>query len=259
MIDMHSHILENVDDGPETTEETFQLFEQAIAEGITTIISTSHALHPRYHVPCHVVNEQIAQFQQEIDRRNMPLTLYPGHEVRLAGNIVELYENGQLQTLAQSNYMLLELPSGTIPTYTSSIIYNLLTAGVTPIIAHPELNATFAKNPATLEQLIREGALAQITAGSLAGKFGKSIQQLSLQLVRSNLVHTYGSDVHNVKSRPFLFEKGLRFLEKEKLWDAVDVFLENNARIINNQPLIVYEPEDHFTKRSWKLFRAMKK
>lgn len=255
MIDMHSHILVNVDDGPETTEETFQLFEQAIAEGITTIISTSHALHPLYHVPCHVVNEQIAQYQQEIDSRNMPLTLYPGHEVRLAGNIVELYETGQLHTLARSNYMLLELPSGFVPTYSSAIIYNLLTVGITPIIAHPERNAAIAKNPNILKQLILEGALAQMTAGSLAGKFGKSIQQLSLQLVQSNLVHTYGSDVHNVKSRPFLFEKGLRFLEKEKQLEAVDVFLENNTRIINNQPFIVYEPEDHFTKKRWKIFR----
>jgi len=255
MIDMHSHILVNVDDGPETMEETFQLFEQAIAEGITTIISTSHALHPLYHVPCHVVNEQLNQYQQEIDSRNMPLTLYPGHEVRLAGNIVELYETGQLHTLAQSNYMLLELPSGFVPTYSSAIIYNLLTVGITPIIAHPERNAAIAKNPNILKQLILEGALAQMTAGSLAGKFGKSIQQLSLQLVQSNLVHTYGSDVHNVKSRPFLFEKGLRFLEKEKQLEAVDVFLENNARIINNQPFIVYEPEDYFTKKRWKIFR----
>ncbi|MFJ7404942.1 MULTISPECIES: tyrosine-protein phosphatase [unclassified Lysinibacillus] len=251
---MHSHILVNVDDGPETIEETFRLFEQAIMEGITAIIATSHALHPKHNVHVHAVHEQIAQLQQEIDRRNMPLTLYPGHEVRLAGNILELYKKDQLLTLAHSNYLLLELPSGFIPTYTRTIIYNLLTAGITPIIAHPERNKAIAENPSRLENLIREGALAQITAGSLAGLFGKTIQQLSLKLVRSNLVHTYGSDVHNLKTRPFLFEKGLRFLEKQKELNAVDDFLENNTRIINNQPFIVYEPENNFTKRRWKLF-----
>ena len=254
MIDMHSHILVNVDDGPQTIEETFHLFEQAIAQGITAIISTSHALHPLYNVPVHVVNEQLAQLQQEIDRRNMPLTLYSGHEVRLAGDILALYEKGQLHTLANSHYMLLELPSGFIPAYTRTIIYNLLTAGITPIIAHPERNAVIAKNPNRLEQLIRDGALAQITSGSLAGMFGKSIQQLSLKLVRSNLIHTYGSDVHNRKTRPFLFEKGLRFLEKQKESDAVDILLENNARIISNQPFIINEPADYFTKRWWQLF-----
>ena len=251
---MHSHILVNADDGPETVEETFQLFEQAVREGITAIISTSHALHPQYNVHTQVIHEQIAQLQQEIDNRNMPLTLYPGQEVRLAGNILELYQKDQLLTLAHSNYLLLELPSSFIPPYTQTIIYNLLTAGITPIIAHPERNKVIAANPSHLEKLIRDGALAQITAGSLAGLFGKDIQQLSLKLVRSNLVHTYGSDVHNLQARPFLFEKGLSFLEKQKELHAIDAFLENNKRIINNQPFIIYEPENNFTKKRWKLF-----
>lgn len=251
---MHSHILFNVDDGPETVEETFRLFEKAVAEGISTIVSTSHALHPLYNVPFNVVNEQIAQLQMEIDRRNMPLKLYSGQEVRLAGNILELYEKKQLHTLAHSDYLLLELPSNYIPKYTRDLIYALLTAGITPIIAHPERNRVIAENPSNLEQIIRDGALAQITAGSLAGLFGKAVQKRSMKFVRSNLIHTYGSDVHNLNTRPFLFEKGLRFLEKQKELDVVDFLLANNERIIKNMPLIVYEPEDTFTKKWWKFF-----
>ncbi len=254
MIDMHSHILVNVDDGPKSLEETMCLFEQAVAEGITTIISTSHAFHPSYHVQFETVNAQITQLQKEINERNLSLTLYPGHEVRLSGNILELYEKKQLHTLAHSNYLLLELPSSIVPKYTREIIRALLAIGITPIIAHPERNRAIAENPSYLEQLIRDGALAQITAGSLAGFFGKSIQQLSIRLVRSNLVHTYGSDVHNLQTRPFLFEKGLRYLEKQRELNAVDCFLENNARILENVPLIIYEPEETFTKKWWKFF-----
>lgn len=184
MIDIHSHILFDVDDGPKTIEETLCLFEQAVLEGITTIVSTSHALHPLYNVPFNVVNEQIKQLQMAIDQRNMPLKLYTGQEVRLAGNILELYEKKQLHTLAHSNYLLLELPpSNHIPKYTKDIIYSLLTAGITPIIAHPERNRVITENPSHLEQIIREGALAQITAGSLAGLFGKAIQKLSIKFV----------------------------------------------------------------------------
>jgi len=254
VIDMHSHILFDVDDGPKTIEETLCLLEQAVLEGISTIVSTSHALHPLYNVPFDVVNEQIVQLQMAIDQSNMPLKLYTGQEVRLAGNILELYEKKQLHTLANSNYLLLELPSNHIPKYTKDIIYSLLTAGITPIIAHPERNRVISENPSHLEQIIREGALAQITSGSLAGLFGKTVQKLSLNLVRSNLVHTYGSDVHNLNTRPFLFEKGLRFLEKQKGLDMVEFLLENNERIINNLPLIVYEPDDTFTKKWWKFF-----
>ncbi|QDQ01813.1 capsular biosynthesis protein [Lysinibacillus fusiformis] len=254
MIDMHSHILFNVDDGPEKLEESLSIFDQAVAQGITGMISTSHVLHPLYNVHFEIVNEQIKQLQHEIESRNLPLKLYPGHEVRLSGQILELCEKKQLHTLAHSNYLLLELPSHFIPKYTKEIIYGLLTAGITPIIAHPERNRVIAENPGHLTQLIREGALAQITAGSLAGMFGKTVQKLSIRLVRSNLVHTYGSDVHNLKTRPLLFENGLRFLEKQKELEAVDCFLENNKRIINHQPLLSYEPEDTFTKKWWKFF-----
>lgn len=90
MIDIHSHILYSVDDGPSQLEETIQMFEQAIREGITEIISTSHAHHPYYNASAAAVTEQIASLQQAIKERQLPLTLHRGHEVRLKENLVEL-------------------------------------------------------------------------------------------------------------------------------------------------------------------------
>ncbi|MEG0576855.1 MAG: CpsB/CapC family capsule biosynthesis tyrosine phosphatase [Bacilli bacterium] len=90
-----------------------------------------------------------------------------------------------------------------------------------------------------MEYLIFQGAFAQITSGSLTGHFGQTIQKLSLDLVRVNLVHTYGSDVHNLRTRPFPFDEGLCYLEKKKELDAVDILLGNNARIIHNEPLLI--------------------
>lgn len=72
--------------------------------------------------------------------------------------------------------------------------------------------------------------------------------------MKANLVHTYGSDVHNLTTRPFLFNEGLSFLEKKKQLDAVELFLENNARIIENKDFILYEPEEVQFKKSWLIF-----
>src|SRR5690606_27765534 len=126
---------------------------------------------------------------------------------------------------------------------------------ITPIIAHPERNKGIAEKPERLERLIREGAVAQITASSIAGHFGKSVQKLSTQLVKANLVHTYGSDAHNLSTRPFLFEQGLAFLEKQKLLDSVDLLLENNIRIVENEPLTIYEPDEVKTKKWWNIIK----
>lgn len=255
MIDIHSHILWGVDDGPKSKEETLQILEQAALEGIKEIISTSHSNHPQFHVNYDTVNNQLHSLQYELIEQNIPLTLHSGHEVRLSDKIIPQYKAKQLHTLANSNYLLVELPSHTVPYYTKNIIRGLLTEGVIPIIAHPERNKAIAEQPALLEGLIREGALAQITAGSLAGHFGRGIQKLSLDLIKANLVHTYGSDVHNVSSRPLHFIKGLCYLEKRKELDAVDLLLENNSRIIKNKTIILHEPEKIDRARWWQLIR----
>lgn len=254
MIDMHCHILWGQDDGPHTVEQTMKLMEQAEKEGITAMISTSHCQHPLYDVNFSTVIEQINKLQNELIQSNIPLTLYTGHEVRLSENIPPLIQTNQIHTLANSNYVLIELPTTTVPMYTKHIIHELLLAGFTPIIAHPERNKAIAQQPNRLVQLINEGALCQITAGSLTGHFGRAIQKLSLNLVRANLVHVYGSDVHNLTTRPFYFEAGLRYLEKKKQLDAVDIFLENNERILQNKPFIVKEPEEIEAVKWWEIY-----
>lgn len=251
MIDMHSHILWGVDDGPITMAETMKLLEQAAKEGITHIISTSHSKHPLYDVDSQVVTNQIILLQNELLNNNIPLTLHTGHEVRLSEKIIPLYQSQQIHTLANSQYLLLELPSNTVPAYTKNIIHALLMEGIIPIIAHPERNKAIAEKPDRLAELIRQGALSQITAGSLAGHFGRAVQKLSLDLVRANLVHAYGSDVHNLTTRPFLFDEGLCYLEKKKQLDTVDIFLENNARIIQNKPFFIQEPNEIRSSKWW--------
>lgn len=243
MIDMHTHLLFGVDDGPETIEETLALVKKAESEGITEMISTSHACNPHYHVPSGEVVSQLSLLEDVMKEAGLNVQLFPGQEIRLTEDLIERFDNNELLTLANSRYLLLELPSQTIPAYTVSIIQALLEREIIPIIAHPERNRAIAEKPERLERLVRHGATAQITSGSLAGHLGKNIQKLSLQLIEANLVHTYGSDVHNLKTRPFHFGKGLDVLERKKLYDIADLLLANNERILRNEPFFLLEPE----------------
>lgn len=254
MIDIHSHILFGVDDGPEDLYETLTMLQRAVDEGITEIIATSHSFHPQYNVSAKQIFEQVKTIQEQIEINSIPLKIHAGQEVRLVENIVTLTETKEALTLANSNYILLELPTSTVPRFTKDIVIKLQSNGIIPIIAHPERNKAIAERPYKLEELVREGAMAQITAGSLAGHFGKNIQKLSLDLVKANLVHTYGSDVHNLTTRPYLFDAGLIYLEKKKQLDAVDMLLENNARILENKNFILYEPQEVSAKKWWSIF-----
>ena len=251
MIDMHSHLLFGVDDGPVTIEDTLRIVEMAATEGITDMIATPHAFNPHYHVSRDEIESQIGLLEDTLLAAKVPVTLHAGQEVRLCNDLLEKLAAKEVLTLANSRYLLLELPSQAVPAYTVNMIQSLLGEGYIPIIAHPERNRAIAEKPERLERLVRHGALSQITAGSVAGHFGKNIQKLSLQLLEANLVHTYGSDVHNMKTRPLLFNKGLDYMEKKKLHDIADILLDNNERILQNKPLFLLEPTVPTVKRWW--------
>ena len=251
MIDLHSHLLWKADDGPHTVEEALTIATNATREGITEMIVTPHYAHPRHHVKKEKVKAQVHVLQCELGKAGLPLILHLGHEVRMTGEVLSLYRDERFYTLANSRYFLLELPSHTVPYYTIPLIRELIAEGIIPIIAHPERNKAIVEKPFLLEQLVVEGAAAQLTAGSLTGHFGRTVQKASMKLMKANLIHTYGSDVHNLTSRPLLFQQGLHYLEKKRELDAVDLLLENNARVVGNKPLIRGEPCLNRTRKWW--------
>ena len=234
MVDTHSHILWNVDDGPKTKEQSLEIIKQMVASGVTEAIITPHYLHPKFSVCIDQINDRIEELQSEIVKNQIELKIHTGHEVRLHERLLLDINEQQIYTLANSNYLLLELPTHSIPHYTYPLIQLLIAQQITPIIAHPERNSIFYKNPEKLEEIINYGAFAQVTAGSLCGSFGRTIQKFAFKLVKENLVHTYGSDVHNMTTRKFQFLEGLHYLEKQKLTNAAEILLINNKRILEN-------------------------
>ena len=253
-MDIHCHLLFGVDDGPKTIEETMEIVENASKEGISDMIATSHAFHPHYHVAKRKIEEQIAVLTKAVNESEYPINLHTGQEIRIHEHIVERINDGTLMTLARSKYLLLELPFHSIPAYTVNVIQSLLEKEIIPIIAHPERNHAIAHRPEILERLVRQGALAQVTAGSLSGYFGKHTQKVALQLTEANLIHAYGSDVHGIDIRPLQFKEGLQYLEKKKFHNIVDIWLANNERILKDEMLVVLEPETPVLRRWWSSF-----
>ncbi|WKA57823.1 capsular biosynthesis protein [Planococcus shenhongbingii] len=254
MIDTHSHILAGIDDGAETMEETKQLLDKALEEGLTGIIATPHAHHPSYPTDINEIKKQLAITKDYITEQNLPIEIYSGNECRLSDKLPERLAQGKALTLADSRYVLLELPSSGVPAYTVQIIQQLIADNYVPIIAHVERNQGIIEKPERLEQLLVHGALAQVTAGSLVGGFGKAIQRTAFSLIEANLIHVYGSDVHNMSKRPFLFKEGLATLEKKKHHELIEILLANNECIIHDKPMTILEPLKIQKGKWWNLF-----
>ncbi|WP_282033705.1 tyrosine-protein phosphatase [Metabacillus indicus] len=254
MIDIHSHILPGVDDGASTSEEALLIAKAAVDEGITTIIATPHHQNGKYINGKQSILKNVEALNKLLRNENIPLTILPGQETRIHGDLMSELETDVILPLNHTNYIFIELPSGHVPRYTEQMLFDLQLKGLTPIIVHPERNAEFIENPDLLYKLVSKGALTQITSSSITGHFGKNIKKFTMQLLEAQLTHFLASDVHSLKNRPFRLSEGYEILAKVFGQEALFVFRENAELLVRNQTVYKTDPSKIKKKKFLGLF-----
>src|SRR5699024_9092068 len=205
-------------------EMSLEMAKAAVDEGITHILATPHHMNRHWMNPKSDVLLLVNEFQERIDSENIPLTIFPGQEVRLHGEILQNIQKDEI-----------------------CFIDEMQSAGITPIIVHPERNHAILKDPSILYEFVSRDILAQLTAASYLGLFGKEIEKLSTQLIEHNLVHFLASDAHNVTSRKFYMKEAFRKLEKEYGKEKVRAFDQVTRDLVNGDP--IYIPESKIIKK----------
>lgn len=234
MIDLHCHILPGIDDGAENIEASINMAKKALSQGITHILCTPHQNNGEYVNPKSEVISAVANLQAEFNKRNLPLTLFEGQEVHITGELIEEIKKDRiLFTDLADTYLLLEFPTMDIPAYTEEIFFELRNMGKIPVIVHPERNAKFRENPDRLIPFLEMGCLAQLTAPSIVGIFGKSIQKTAKEMVDRNMVQMVASDAHGINKRTFYMKEAYEQIgdEKSKLMQQVTKDLINGDDI----------------------------
>lgn len=243
MIDIHSHVLPGLDDGAATMEDAIAMAQAAASEGIATIIATPHHRNGAYDNPKSSVLPLAAELNDELKRRGIALTVLPGQEVRLHGDLLDGFHRHEVMTLAYTPYILIEFPPDHVPKYAEQLLFDMQVNGLIPIIAHPERNAEIIEQPERLYQLVKRGALAQLTASSVTGHFGKKIKTFSFQLIEANLAHFIASDAHNITNRPFRLRAAYETVRKEFGTAALYYFRENAELLVRGQAVFRDEPK----------------
>ncbi|WP_243293029.1 CpsB/CapC family capsule biosynthesis tyrosine phosphatase [Bacillus sp. FJAT-47783] len=243
MIDLHCHILPDVDDGAKHVTESLEMARKAVEEGITAIVATPHHKHEKYENESNFVIHKVNALQEAIDNEGIPLQIVPGQEVRIYGELLEDYDCHRVIGLNNSRYVLIEFPSNHVPRYSEQLLYEMQTKGITPVIAHPERNSEIMQHPDILYKFVKKGAITQVTAGSLTGRFGKKIQKFSLDLIEARLAHIVASDAHNVKTRGFYVKDAVNVIQQEFGTEAVYYFQENAEYVFRNESIYIEQPE----------------
>ena len=254
MVDIHSHILPDVDDGSKNSSESLLMLKVAISEGIHTIVATPHYNYTYVNEKSKIL-EEVKKLGQMIKENDLKIEVLPGQEVRIYGELLADYEAGKLLTVADNNsYMLVEFPFSRVPLYAKRVLYDLEVVGVKPIIAHPERNGEILMHPERLSNMVAKGALTQLTAASLMGYFGKKIQKFSHQLIKANLVHTIATDTHSLSNRAFNLNEAYKVIGSKYGEDYVAYFKENAQLVVEGKPVYCGKPQPVGRKKFFGIF-----
>ncbi|MFC1823330.1 tyrosine-protein phosphatase [Thermodesulfobacteriota bacterium] len=203
LIDLHCHILPEIDDGAKSLKESLAMAQQAVDDGIHTIVATPHTLDGSYQNTAPEVRLKVTELQRSFQENEIPLTLCVGADVHLCADLLEQIRAGEVSTINDTGkYILLEIPHQTVPARVKDEIFALKLNGITPIISHPERHPIIQHDLRVLSELVNMGALCQITAMSITGEFGEIAKVSAEKMLKRQLVHIIASDAHSPDDRP---------------------------------------------------------
>lgn len=211
MFDLHSHILPDVDDGPETWDDALEMLAVAEAHGTHTIVATphSHGAWRRPEAANELIPALVAETQQRARAAGLSLRVLAGQECYIDADLVRDLDAGRLLTLGASRTVLLEFPFTQWPAHTEQLIYELQVAGYTVLLAHPERYTAVQKDPNLVLPLVERNVYLQVTSVAITGELGPASQRCARVLVEHGLCHVLASDAHHVRRRAPVLDAAL--------------------------------------------------
>ncbi|MGB9804438.1 tyrosine-protein phosphatase [Desulfofundulus sp.] len=240
MIDLHAHILPGLDDGAPDLGEALSMAWLAVEDGIEFLVATPHVMEGEYSTDREAILSAVEQLNSHLDKYQIPLKILPGAEYRLEPDLPERLARGELVTLNDGGrYLLVELPPAFVPPYMERVLYELQLQGVTPIIAHPERNASFCRHPDLLQVLVCRGVPAQVTAGSLTGMFGREAARMAIYFLEHGLAHFVASDAHSSTGRTPVLSPALAEVKRRLGADAAWKLKDNSRRVLEGRNIAI--------------------
>lgn len=244
-VDIHSHVIPNLDDGPAELETAVALVRAASDGGTAVLVATGHseeiiqtgggrdAMERRLHT----VREAVAD-------AGIAITLLLGAEIYLESDTPARLQRGEVFPINGSRYILVELPFQALPIYLDQTLFQLQTAGYVPVIAHPERSAPIQVDPQPLYDWVTRGSLVQISAASLTGGFGRAAARVARLAVSHHLCHAVASDAHDPVHRAPLLAPAFALLRDEFGLEVARSLLVIQPRaIVENATLSPADPQ----------------
>mgnify|MGYP003301688610 CR=1 FL=1 len=237
MIDIHSHIVFEVDDGSKSIEQSIEMLQEASNAGFKKVILTPHYIEEYYEIEKDEIAEKIENLKEQLENINCNIEILQGNEIYITNDINELLENKQAVALNDKKYVLFELPLNAEAMNLNEVVYQILEKGRIPVLAHPERYPFVQKDPNVLLELIEDGVLMQSNYGSIIGQYGKQSKNTLKKMLEHNMVHLLGSDSHRPQTIYLKINEAIEEIEKI-------IGKENLENLTTNNPQLVIEGKE---------------
>lgn len=235
MVDIHSHILPEVDDGPKSWDISVAMCRAAAADGITHMVATPHA-NDRYHYDREYLAGLVAHLQGLIG--DAP-KLILGCDFHLSyDNLRDAVANPTRYVIDATRYLLVEFSNYSIPQQTADSFFKLGDCGITAIITHPERNPILRETPQRVLEWAEQGCVVQMTGSALTGFWGERTRRAALWLLEHQAVHVLATDAHDTEKRVPILSSARNAAAQICGEEIADALVEANPRaVISNQTL----------------------
>lgn len=219
-------------------DEALKMAAIAFADGIEQMVCTPHLFNGLSKDPATPeIEDRVGELQNAIGGDG--LKVLPGSEVRVTSGLVRQAREKLLTTLNGKTYMLVELPTPSVPRGTRNWFKKLKLQGVNPILVHPERNIEIQRYPWIVADLVTDGVLTQVTAMSVAGQFGTAAKICADSLLRHNCVHFLATDTHRPEKRPPVLSRGRDAAAAIIGADAARLLVEDNPlAVVSGDPIV---------------------
>jgi len=242
VIDLYTNILPNVGKGPRDKTAFLAMAKSLANQGVTAAVAAP--LYEREGADSSSISTYIAAANESLQHSFIPLTILPGQKAIIHNHLVQAYEQNAVVTINQTTkYMLLQLSTDYTFSSTEQILYQLQLKGIVPIISEPERNAIFLEKPDHLYELVRKGAIVQLSAGSLTGQNGRKEKKAALSFINNGLAHVIASGVCGDTYEQYALPKAYDMLSKQFGTQALYKFIENADYIVEGKGIFKEQPE----------------
>ena len=234
-IDVHSHILPALDDGAKNMDKTREMLQIAYEEGIREIIATPHFFASRKSASANQIRETIARVEEEMRDWGFSIKMYPGNEIYYRSEVAELLEAGEIVTLADSQYVLVEFDPMTEYSYLRDGILKLDSYGYIPILAHTERYECLFEKKERLQRVKDHGGLIQVNTSSFQGGMFDEMGKRARYIMKNELLDFVGTDSHSTGKRsPRMKETAAYLYKKLGRKCAEEILVKNPQAVIQN-------------------------